>query len=136
MVRKLERGALRIRSAQVRGIRVAPSSIAVHPEEIGSRQRSAANLLGHTRPDGLRQLLLGRRHMGAALPQEPDPGGDVSGVGLKITNQGGATHFLQRFAIQTHDAYDPVQAMRFAPVLAAVTNKPAAAPSAPKSPKR
>ncbi|MGH9842052.1 MAG: hypothetical protein ACREEM_25140 [Blastocatellia bacterium] len=33
---------------------------------------------------------------------------------LQITNQGGATHFMQRFALTTHDAFDPVEAMRFA----------------------
>jgi alpha-mannosidase len=31
-----------------------------------------------------------------------------------IHNQGGDTHFLQRFALTTHDAYDQVAAMRFA----------------------
>jgi alpha-mannosidase len=41
-------------------------------------------------------------------------GGNVAGTDLRITNQGGATHFLQRFALQTHDAFDPVEAMRFA----------------------
>ncbi len=41
-------------------------------------------------------------------------GGNVAGVDLRIKNQGGAKHFLQRFALQTHDAYDPVEAMRLA----------------------
>ena len=41
-------------------------------------------------------------------------GGNVSGTKLEITNQGGATHFQQQFALQTHDAFDPVEAMRFA----------------------
>ncbi len=40
-------------------------------------------------------------------------GGNVAGTNLRITNQGGATHFLQRFALQTHDAFDPVESMRF-----------------------
>jgi alpha-mannosidase len=31
-----------------------------------------------------------------------------------ISNQGGDAHFLQRFALTTHDAYDQVAAMRFA----------------------
>jgi alpha-mannosidase len=41
-------------------------------------------------------------------------GGNVAGTDLRITHQGGATHFLQRFALQTHDAFDPVQSMRMA----------------------
>ncbi|MGH8693667.1 MAG: hypothetical protein ACREVM_05485 [Burkholderiales bacterium] len=41
-------------------------------------------------------------------------GGNVSGIKLHITNQGGGTHFMQRFALTTHDAFDPVEAMRFA----------------------
>ncbi len=40
-------------------------------------------------------------------------GGNVAGTDLRITHQGGATHFLQRFALQTHDAFDPVESMRF-----------------------
>jgi alpha-mannosidase len=41
-------------------------------------------------------------------------GGQVDSPSLGIQNQGGDTHFLQRFALQTHDAHDPAQAMRFA----------------------
>ncbi|MGH7959319.1 MAG: glycoside hydrolase, partial [Opitutaceae bacterium] len=41
-------------------------------------------------------------------------GGNVSGTKLHITHQGGGTHFTQRFALTTHDAFDPVEAMRFA----------------------
>ncbi len=41
-------------------------------------------------------------------------GGNVAGTDLRITHQGGATHFLQRFALQTHDAFDPAESMRFA----------------------
>lgn len=41
-------------------------------------------------------------------------GGNVAQTGLKITDQGGTKHFLQRFALQTHGAFDPVEAMRFA----------------------
>lgn len=41
-------------------------------------------------------------------------GGNVSGTKLQIMHQGGATHFQQRFALQTHDAFDPVESMRFA----------------------
>jgi len=44
----------------------------------------------------------------------PLVGGQVDGPSLGIPNQGGDTYFLQRFALQTHDAYDPVAAMRFA----------------------
>ena len=38
----------------------------------------------------------------------------MDGNGLGILSQGGDTHFLQRFALQTHDAYDAVAAMKFA----------------------
>jgi len=31
----------------------------------------------------------------------------------QLSNQGGATHFLQRFALQSHSAFDPAEAMRF-----------------------
>jgi alpha-mannosidase len=41
-------------------------------------------------------------------------GGQVDGTGLGIQNQGGDTNFLQRFALQTHAAYDPAAAMRMA----------------------
>lgn len=41
-------------------------------------------------------------------------GGQVDGPALGFANQGGDAHFLQRFALQTHAAYDPVAAMRFA----------------------
>jgi len=41
-------------------------------------------------------------------------GGQVDGGSLGIPNQGNDDYFLQRFALQTHDAFDPVVAMRFA----------------------
>ena len=41
-------------------------------------------------------------------------GGQVDGVSLGIQDQGGDSHFLQRFALQTHDAYNPTVAMKFA----------------------
>lgn len=41
-------------------------------------------------------------------------GGQVDGPGLGIPAQGGDDYFLQRFALQTHDAFDPAAAMRFA----------------------
>lgn len=41
-------------------------------------------------------------------------GGQVDGDQLGIRNQGGATHFLQRFALRPHRGYDAAAAMRFA----------------------
>ncbi len=41
-------------------------------------------------------------------------GGQVDGSGLGIQNQGGDSQFLQRFALQTHGAYDQTAAMKFA----------------------
>jgi alpha-mannosidase len=41
-------------------------------------------------------------------------GGQVDGPNFGILSQGGDTSFLQRFALQTHSAYDPAAAMRFA----------------------
>ena len=41
-------------------------------------------------------------------------GGQVDGPGYGIPNQGGDSYFLQRFALQTHDAYSQADAMRFA----------------------
>jgi alpha-mannosidase len=41
-------------------------------------------------------------------------GGQVDGPTLGIANQGGDSSFLQRFALQTHSAYDAAAAMRFA----------------------
>lgn len=41
-------------------------------------------------------------------------GGQVDGSWLGIHGQNGATHFLQRFALRAHGAYDPVAAMKFA----------------------
>ncbi|MGA2031342.1 MAG: hypothetical protein ABSG68_03730 [Thermoguttaceae bacterium] len=41
-------------------------------------------------------------------------GGLVDGESLGIHRQGGDSHFLQRFALQTHDAYREAEAMRFA----------------------
>jgi alpha-mannosidase len=45
----------------------------------------------------------------------PLVGGQVDAdLGLGIPNQGDDTHFMQRFALQTHDTYGPAAAMRFA----------------------
>ncbi len=44
----------------------------------------------------------------------PLAGGQVDGTSLGIQNQGGDTHFLQRFALTTHDSYSALDAMRFA----------------------
>ena len=41
-------------------------------------------------------------------------GGQIDGENLGIHRQGGDGHFLQRFALQTHAAYDEAEAMRFA----------------------
>lgn len=41
-------------------------------------------------------------------------GGQVDGDKLGIRNQNGATHFLQRFALRPHGAYDQTAAMKFA----------------------
>jgi len=41
-------------------------------------------------------------------------GGRVVGTGSGIYDQGGADSFLQRFALASHGAYDPVFAMKFA----------------------
>jgi alpha-mannosidase len=41
-------------------------------------------------------------------------GGQVDGASLGIPNQGGDSHFLQRFALQTHGTFDSASAMRFA----------------------
>jgi alpha-mannosidase len=41
-------------------------------------------------------------------------GGQVDGSWLGIRGQNGATHFLQRFALRPHGAYDQTAAMRFA----------------------
>jgi alpha-mannosidase len=43
----------------------------------------------------------------------PLAGGQVDGTTLGILSQGGDSHFMQRFALQTHDAFDPASAMRF-----------------------
>lgn len=41
-------------------------------------------------------------------------GGLIDGPNLGIHNQGGDDHFLQWFALKTHDVYDQTEAMRFA----------------------
>jgi len=41
-------------------------------------------------------------------------GGQVDGTNLGIQNQGGDTHFLQRFALTTHGEYSALEAMKFA----------------------
>ena len=40
-------------------------------------------------------------------------GNDLNGGGV-LGDQGGDEHFLQRFALKSHDAYEPVSAMKFA----------------------
>ena len=50
-----------------------------------------------------------------ATPQiSPLAGGQVDGSSYGIVNQGGDSAFLQRFALQTHDAFNQAEAMRFA----------------------
>jgi hypothetical protein len=44
----------------------------------------------------------------------PLVGGLVDGGSLGMPNQGGDTHFLQRFALRTHAGYSPTAAMKFA----------------------
>ncbi len=41
-------------------------------------------------------------------------GGQIDGPGLGISNQGGDAFFTQRFALQTHGAFDQTAAMKFA----------------------
>jgi alpha-mannosidase len=41
-------------------------------------------------------------------------GGQIDGPGLGISGQGGNTFFTQRFALQTHGAFDQTSAMKFA----------------------
>jgi alpha-mannosidase len=54
-------------------------------------------------------------HLDVSTPQISTlAGGRVGGDGhAGIPNQGGDTHFLQRFALRTHGVYDPTAAMRF-----------------------
>jgi alpha-mannosidase len=63
-------------------------------------------------------MRLGRstvKELDTATPQiSPLVGGQVDGPKLGIPRQGGDTHFLQRFALQTHGHYDAASAMRFA----------------------
>lgn len=55
------------------------------------------------------------QELDTATPQvSPLAGGQVDGPKLGIPSQGGDTHFLQRFALQTHGVYDTASAMRFA----------------------
>jgi alpha-mannosidase len=44
----------------------------------------------------------------------PLVGGQVDGPGLGIPEQGGDTHFLQRFALNSHGVYNQTAAMKFA----------------------
>jgi len=44
----------------------------------------------------------------------PLVGGQVDGGDLGIPNQGGDSYFLQRFALQSHDAFNPTASMKFA----------------------
>ncbi|MGI8423203.1 MAG: glycosyl hydrolase-related protein [Chloroflexota bacterium] len=62
-------------------------------------------------------------------------GGNVSGIDLRIRDQGGATHFMQRFALQTRERFDPVAAMKFAlehqnPLVARAVTQAPGVPSA------
>ena len=41
-------------------------------------------------------------------------GGQIDGAGLGIPNQGGDSYFKQRFALQTHNAFNQTDAMKFA----------------------
>jgi alpha-mannosidase len=41
-------------------------------------------------------------------------GGRVVNAGRGLPDQGGDSHFLQRFALQSHGTFDPTSAMRFA----------------------
>ncbi len=41
-------------------------------------------------------------------------GGQVDGPALGIPNQGNDDHFLQRFALESHDGFNPAASMRFA----------------------
>ena len=41
-------------------------------------------------------------------------GGQIDGKGLGIFAQGGDSYFLQRFALRTHDGYNPTEAIKFA----------------------
>jgi alpha-mannosidase len=60
--------------------------------------------LGHSTPDAL----------DTTTPQiNVLAGGQVDGPSLGICGQNGATHFLQRFAMRPHGAYDAVAAMKF-----------------------
>jgi alpha-mannosidase len=61
--------------------------------------------------------------LGASTPTELDiltpqinllAGGQVDGIKLGIPSQFGNVHFLQRFALHPHAAYEPVAAMKFA----------------------
>jgi alpha-mannosidase len=65
-------------------------------------------------------------------------GGQVDGPDLGIPNQGGDSKFVQRFALRTHDTFDPVSAMRFAlehqnPLTAAPISGGAAYPETSRS---
>ncbi|NWG74992.1 MAG: hypothetical protein HXY24_10360, partial [Rubrivivax sp.] len=54
-------------------------------------------------------------NLDVTTPQiSPLVGGQVDGPGLGIPDQGGDSHFLQRFALTSHDAFNPVDAMKFA----------------------
>lgn len=50
----------------------------------------------------------------ATAQLSPLVGGQVDGSDLGIPDQGGDTQFVQRFALQTHQAYNSAAAMRFA----------------------
>jgi alpha-mannosidase len=85
-----------------------------HFADIGSAGRSGATLSNAD----CYFMKLGNSssvNLDTGTPQiSPLAGGQVDGPSLGIPNQGGDTHFLQRFALQTHEAYSPVEAMKFA----------------------
>jgi alpha-mannosidase len=57
----------------------------------------------------------GATHLDVTTPQlSVLAGGQVDGPNLGIPAQGGDTYFLQRFALETHGRFDPVEAMQFA----------------------
>ena len=54
-------------------------------------------------------------YLDSVTPQiSPLVGGQVDGAGLGIPDQGGDTHFIQRFSLLSHDSFNPVDAMKFA----------------------
>lgn len=62
-------------------------------------------------------MKLGNSSAGALDARTPQisvlAGGQADGETLGIPNQGGETHFLQRFALRAHGDFDPLPAMKF-----------------------